>query len=141
MLNSSIANFFAILLQYNSKHRIALFTNCKKINNILLSYLTRNFSLIPLIFLCSSHSSVSFSICSLLSETSLPKFLTHLTRPLSHLSSHGLSSLIARLLSHCTGAGFWIFEVGGWISVDWRAGFGSLAWDWLIDGWIIWVDH
>ena len=69
-----------------------------------------------------------------------------------------LSSLIAQLLSHCTGAGFWIFEVGGWISVDRRAGFGSLGWDrlmvgldWLIGGfemvdpliggWIVWVDH
>ena len=69
-----------------------------------------------------------------------------------------LSSLIARPLSHCTGVGFWIFEVGGWISVDQRVGFGSLGWDWLmvgldrlisgfamvdllIGGWIVWVDH
>ena len=59
-----------------------------------------------------------FPICSLLSKASSPKFLTHLTRP----------------LSHCTDAGFWIFEVGGWISVDRRAGFGSLGWDRLMVG-------
>ena len=64
-----------------------------------------------------------FSIYSLLSEASLPKFLTHLTRP----------------LSHCTGAGFWIFEVGGWIGMDWQAGFGSLDWDRLMVGLDRWV--
>ena len=69
-----------------------------------------------------------------------------------------LSSLIAQPLSHCTGAGFWIFKVGSWISVDQQAGFGSLSWDrlmvgldqlisgfemvdLLIGGWIVWVDH
>ena len=69
-----------------------------------------------------------------------------------------LSSLIARPVSHCIGAGFWIFEVGGWINVDQRARFGSLGWDrlmvgldqlisgfemvdLLISGWIVWVDH
>ena len=137
MLNSSIANFFVILLQYNSKHRIVLFTNCKKNNNILFSYLTRNFSLIPLIFLCSSHSSFSFSICSLLSETSSPKFLTHLRnfspishdhslishRTASHLSSHDFS-LIAPVL----GFGFLRLEVGsawiGELGLDRWAGIG-----------------
>ena len=125
MVNSSIANFFAILLQYNSKHRIVLFTELQKNNNILFSFLPRNFSLIPLIFLCSSHSSFSFSICSLLCETSSPKFLTHLRnfppishghslishRTASHLSSHGFS-LIAPVL----GFGFLRLEVGSaWI--------------------------
>ena len=107
MVNGSIANFFAILLQYNSKHRIVLFTLLQK-KIIFYSYFTRNFSLIPLIF------SVLFSLfplCSLLSEASSPKFLTHLTWPLSHLSSHGLS-LIAPVL----GFGFLRLEVGlAWI--------------------------
>ena len=79
-------------------------------------------------------------------------------RGLAKLHMASLSSLIARPLSHCTSIGFWIFEVGGWISVDRRAGFGSLGCDrlmvgldrliggfemvdLLIDGWIGWVDH
>ena len=109
--------------------------NCKKKLILYSSYFSWNFSLIPLIF------SVLFSLFllflhllsplrSFIAKISHPslKFLTHLTRPLPHLSSHGLP------LSHCTGAGFWIFEVGGWISVDRRAGFGSLGWDRLIGG-------
>ena len=36
--NNSIVNFFAILLQYNSKHRIALFTVLQNNNNILLVF-------------------------------------------------------------------------------------------------------
>ena len=142
MLNSSIANFFAILLQYNSKHRIVLFTNCKKNNNILFSYLPRNFSLIPLIFLCSSFS---FSICSLFSETSSPKFLTHLRnfspishghslishRTASHLSSHGFS-LIAPVL----GFGFLRLEVrSAWIDELGLDRWAGIGW-WLV--WISW---
>ena len=113
IVNSSIANFFAILLQYNSKQRIAPFIVLQK--NIYIfysSYFPRNFSLIPLIFfVLFSLFLLYFSICSLLSEASSPKFLTHLTRPLSHLSLHGLS-LIASVL----GFGFLRLEVGSaWI--------------------------
>ena len=100
---------------------------CKKKKNI---YFT------PPISLKISLSSFSFFLfCSLSSFSVLhllsplwsfiaeishlsPKFLTHLTRP----------------LSHCTGAGIWIFEVGGWISIDRWAGFGSLGLKW----WICW---
>ena len=123
IVNSSIANFFAILLQYNSKHRIVLFTELQKnIYIILLLFHTKFLSSLSF-FLFSSHSSFSFSICSLLSEASSPKFLTHLTRPLSHLSSHGLS-LIAMVL----GFGFLRLEVGSaWIDelgLDRWAGIG-----------------
>ena len=131
LVNNSIANFFAILLQYNSKHRIVLFIELQKNNNILFSYLPRNFSLIPLIFLCSSHSSFSFSICSLLSETSSPKFLTHLRNfsPISHghfLISHRTACL--SLTALVLGFGFLRLEVGlawiGELGLDHWAGIG-----------------
>ena len=127
---------------------------CKKIYFFYSSYFPRNFSLILFIFsTLFSLFLLCFSIYSLLSEASSPKFLTHLTQPLSHLSSHDLS-LIAPVL----GFGFLRLEVGGWFSVDRRAGFGSLGWDrlmvgldqlingfemvdLLIGGWIVWVDH
>ena len=88
------------------------------------SYFPQNFSLIPLIFsVLFSLFLLCFSICSLLFEASSPKFLTHLTWPLSHLSSHGLS-LIALML----GFGFLRLEVGlAWISelgLDRWAGIG-----------------
>ena len=67
IVNNSIANFFAILLQYNSKHRIALFTVLQKKKNLLL--------LFPPKFL--SHPSHFF--CSLLS---LPSLFLHLLSPL-----------------------------------------------------------
>ena len=114
IVNDSIANFFAILLQYNSKHRIVLFTvlQQKKIYILLLLFHPKFLSH-PSHFFCSLLSLPSlFSICSLLFEASSPKFLTHLTRPLSQLSSHGLS-LIAPVL----GFGFLRLEVGlAWIS-------------------------
>ena len=124
IVNGSIANFFTILLQYNSKHRIVLFIVLQKKKKILLllfppkllSHPSHFFVLFSLFLLC-------FSICSLLSEASSPKFLTHLTWPLSHLSSHGLS-LIALVL----GFGFLRLEVGlTWISelgLDRWAGIG-----------------
>ena len=97
---------------------------CKKKKIFYSSYFPRNFSLIPLIFsVLFSLFLLCFSICSLLSEASSPKFLTHLTWPLSHLSSHGLS-LIALVL----GFGFLRLEVGlAWISelgLDRWAGIG-----------------
>ena len=80
---------------------------------IFYSYFTRNFSLIPLIFsVLFSLFLLCFSICSFLSKASSPKFLTHLTWPLSHLSSHGLS-----LSASVLGFGFLRLEVGlAWIS-------------------------
>ena len=97
---------------------------CKNKIIFYSSYFTRNFSLMPLIFsVLFSLFLLCFSICSLLSEASSPKFLTHLTWPLSHLSSHGLS-LIALVL----GFGFLRLEVGlAWISelgLDRWAGIG-----------------
>ena len=106
IVNGSIANFFVILLRYNSKHRIVLFTILQKKKKILLL-------LFPLKFL--SHPFHFF--CSLLS---LPSLFLHLLSPLwsfiaeiSHpFHTASLLSLITRPLSHRTGAGFWIFEVG-----------------------------
>ena len=95
------------------------------------SYFTRNFSLIPLIF------SVLFSLFLLYSPSALSSLKLH-HRNFSPISHSSLSSLISRPLSHCTGAGFWIFEVGGWISVDRWARFGSLGWDRLRWVWIDW---
>ena len=150
-VNGSIANFFAILLQYNSKHRIVLFTVLQKKNLYFTSPISPEISLSSLsFFLLSSLSSFSVSPSTL----SFLKLHRRNFSPISKIShpSHttSLSSLIARPLSHCTSTRFWIFEVGGWISVDRRAGFGSLGWDRLIDGfemvdlliggWIVWVD-
>ena len=134
IVNGSIANFFTILLQYNSMlHRIVLFTVLQK----------KNLYFTPPISLEISLSSLSFFLFSSLSSF----FVLHLLSPLWSLSSKFLTHL-TRPLSHCIGAGFWIFEVGGWISMDRRAGFGSLGWDQLmvgldrlIGGWIVWVDH
>ena len=103
---------------------------CKKKKNLLL--------LFPPKFL--SHPSHFF--CSLLS---LPSLFLHLLSPLysfiteiSHLShTASLSSLIAWPLFHCIGAGFWIFEVGGWIGelgLDCWAGIG---WWWVWIGWSV----
>ena len=111
MVNGSIANFFAILLQYNFKHRIVLFTVLQKKNiyiYIFYSYFTRNFSFIPLIFYSFSVSPSALSSLKLHRWNFSP--ISKIFHP-SHTPS--LSSLIARPLSHCTGAGFWIFEVGG----------------------------
>ena len=128
IIKGSIANFFALLLQYNSKHRIVLFIVLQKIYIYIYifysSYFSRNFSLIPFIFyVLFSLFLLCFFIYSLLSEGSSPKFLTHLTQPLSHLSSHDFS-LIALML----GFGFLRLEVGSaWISeldLDRWAGIG-----------------
>ena len=152
IVNGSIANFFAILLQYNSKHRIVLFTVLQKKKLYFTPPISLEISLSSLSFFLFSSLS-SFSVLHLLSP--LWSFIAEISHP-SHTAS--LSSLIAWPLSHCTGAGFWIFEVGGWISVDRWAGFGSLGWDrlmvgldrliggfemvdLLIGGRIIWVDH
>ena len=98
------------------------------------SYFTRNFSLIPLIF------SVLFSLFLLCSPSALSSLKLH-HRNFSPISHSSLSSLISRPLSHCTDAGFWIFEVGGWISgigelgLDRWAGIGlSVGLKW----WICW---
>ena len=137
IVNGNIANFFAILLQYNSKHRIVLFTVLqKKIYILLLLFHSTSLSF----FLFSSLS--SFSVLHLLSplwsfivEIShpSPKFLTHLTRPLSHLSLHGLS-LIAPML----GFGFLRLEVRlawiGELGLDCWAGIG---WWWVWIGWSV----
>ena len=161
IVNGSIANFFAILLQYNSKHRIVLFTILQKNIFFLLLLFPPKFLSHPFHFFYSLLSLPSLFLhllspfWSFIAEIShpSPKFLTHLTQPLSHLSSHDLS-LIAPVL----GFGFLRLEVGGWFSVDRRAGFGSLGWDrlmvgldrlingfemvdLLIGGWIVWVDH
>ena len=91
---------------------------------ILLLLFHQKFLSHPSHFFCSLLSLPSlFSICSLLSEASSSKFLTHLTRPLSHLSSHGLS-LIAPVL----GFGFLRLDVGlawiGKLGLDRWAGIG-----------------
>ena len=130
IVNGSIANFFAILLQYNSKHRIVLFTVLQKKNIYIFysSYFTRNFSLIPLIFsILFSLFLLCFSICSLLSEASSPKFLTHL-RNFSPIS-HGLS-LIAPVL----GFGFLRLRLDqrGSASWVWIVGLGSVGLKWWI---------
>ena len=132
IVNGSIAKFFAILLQYNSKHRIVLFTVLQKKKIIFYSYyFTRNFSLIPLIFFCSLLSLPSLflhllsPLWTFIAEIShpSPKFLTHLTWPFFHLSSHGLS-LIALVL----GFRFLRLEVGlawiGELGLDRWAGIG-----------------
>ena len=53
------------------------------------------------------------------------------------------ASLTSLLFKACTGVGFWILDFGGWISVDRRAGFGSMGGDRLIGGfgsvdWWVW---
>ena len=118
IVNNSITNFFAILLQYNSKHRIALFIVLQKKYIYIYIYILLLFPLKflshPSHFFCSLLSLflLCFSICSLLFEVSSSKFLTHLTQLLSHLSSHGFS-LIAPVL----GFRFLRLEVGSaWIS-------------------------
>ena len=71
MVYITIANFFTILLQYNSKHRIALFTVLQNNNNILLvfspetSLSSKLFAqaLLSLFLLC-------FSLCSLSTQSS-----------------------------------------------------------------------
>ena len=131
IVNDSIANFFAILLQYNSKHRIVLFTVLQKKKIIFYSsYFTRNFSPIPFIF------SVLISLFLICSPSALSSLKLHRRNfspifEISHPSyTASLSSLIAWPLSHCTGAGFWIFEVGvgsAWIDelgLDRWAGIG-----------------
>ena len=96
IVNPSIANFFAILLQYNSKGRIHCSSIVKKKKIYIYIYIfydaffLQNFSLISLIIsvlfflflLC-------FSICSLIFEASSLKFLTHLRNfsPISEASS------------------------------------------------------
>ena len=124
----------------------------KKKNYILLLLFHPKFLSHPSYFFLFSSLS-SFFVLHLLCP--LWSFIAEISHP-SHTAS--LSSLIAQPLSHCTGAGFWIFEVGGWISVDRWARFGSLHWDrlmvgldrligvfemvdLLIGGWIVWVDH
>ena len=138
MVNSNIANFFAILLQYNSKHRIVLFTNCKKNNNILFS-IYPGFSLSSLSFFCALLTLPSLSPSALsslklhhqnfspISEISHPSHTATLSsliaRPLSHLSSHGFS-LLAPVLDF----GFLRLEVGstwiGKLGLDHWAGIG-----------------
>ena len=144
IVNGSIADFFAILLQYNSKHRIVLFTVVQKKKYIYIYiYFTP-----PISSKFLSHPSHFF--CSLLSLPSLflhllsplwsfiaeishpsPKFFTHLTRPLSHLSSHSLS-LIALVL----GFGFLRLEVGlAWIGKLGLDHWVGIGWWWV---WISW---
>ena len=133
IVNGSIVNFLQYC--YSKILKIELYCSqyCKKIYIYIFysSYFPRNFSLIPFIFsVLFSLFLLCFFICSLLSEASSPKFLTHLTRPLSHLSSHDFS-LIALML----GFGFLRLEVGSaWISelgLDRWAGIGR---------WWIWID-
>ena len=68
IVNGSIANFFTILLQYNSKHRIVLFTVLQK----------KNLYFTPPISLEISLSSLSFFLFSSLSSF----FVLHLLSPL-----------------------------------------------------------
>ena len=89
IVNGSIANFFAILLQYNSKHRIVLFIVLQK-----KKYFT------PPIFPEISLSSLSFFLFSSLSSFSVsPSALSSLKLHRRNFSpiSHGLS-----LISHRT---------------------------------------
>ena len=107
--------------------------NCKKII-IFYSPIYPVISLSFLSFFCAlltlpSLSPVALSSLKLHGQNFSP--ISEISHP-SHTAT--LSSLIARLLSHCTGAGCWIFEVRGWISVGRRAGFGSLGWDRLMVG-------
>ena len=108
--NSSIAKFFSILLQYNSKYRIFLFIVLQKNIYIFYAfYFTRNFSLIPFIF------SILFYLFLLCSPSALSSLKLHRRNfsPISEIShpsyTTSLSSLIAWPLFHCTSAGFWIF--------------------------------
>ena len=113
----AVLQIFLQYCYYNTILNIELYCSqyCKKIYIYIFYsfYFTRNFSLIPLIFsVLFSLFLLCFSICSLLSEASSPKFLTHHTRSLSHLSSHG-PFLIAPML----GFGFLRLEVGSaWIN-------------------------
>ena len=142
IVNGSIANFFAILLQYNSKHRIVLFIVLQKKKNILLLLFPPKFLSHPSHFFYSLLSLPSLflhllsPLWSFIAEIShpSPKFLTHLTQPLSHLSSHDLS-LIAPVL----GFGFLRLEVGlawiGELGLDCRVGIGGFEMvDLLIGG-------
>ena len=92
--NSSIAKFFSILLQYNSKYRIFLFIVLQKkyIYIFYAFYFTRNFSLIPFIF------SILFSLFLLCSPSALSSLKLHRRNfsPISHdlsLISHRSASL------------------------------------------------
>ena len=97
IVNPGIANFFAILLQYNSKGRIHCSSIFLKIIYIYLyiyifhdAFFLQNFSLISLIiYVLFSLFILCFSICSLIFEASLLKFLTHLRNfsPISKASS------------------------------------------------------
>ena len=122
MVNPTIANFFAILLQYNSKAKIVLQQYSKK-NNILFTFFSRNFSLLYLIIsVLFSLFLLCFSICSLFSSD--PNTIHPHPSPSLKLHMASLSSFI----------------------VDRRAGFGSVdggfeTVDLMIGGWIGWVDH
>ena len=104
--NSSIAKFFSILLQYNSKYRIFLFIVLqKKIYIFYAFYFTRNFSLIPFIF------SILFSLFLLCSPSALSSLKLHRRNfsPILHglsLISHRMASLS---LHQC-----WVLDFLGW---------------------------
>ena len=96
IVNGSIANFFTILLQYNSKHRIVLFTELQKKINILLLLFQLKFLSHPSHFFCSLLTLPSLSPSAL----SSPKLHCQNFSPISEIShpSHTAtsSSLIAR---------------------------------------------
>ena len=123
IVNGSIANFFAILLQYNSKHRIALFTVLQKKKNILLLFPPKFLSH-PSHFFCSPLSSFSVS----------PSTLSSLKLHCRNFSpiSHGLS-LIALVL----GFGFLRLEVG----LAWIGKLGLDRWVWNSGSVNWWVDR
>ena len=125
IVNGSIANFLQYC--YSKILKIELYCSqyCKKIYiYILLLLFPPKFLSHPFHFFCSL-----LSLSSLFLHMLSPfwSYIAEISHP-SHTTS--LSSLIARLLPHCTDVGFWIFEVRGWISMDQRTGFGSLGWDW-----------
>ena len=112
IVNGSIANFFTILLQYNSKHRIVLFTVLQKKNLYFTPPISLEISLSSLSFFLFSSLS-SFFVLHLLSPlwSLSSKFLTHL-RNFSPIS-HGLS-----LISHRTASlsvhRCWVLDFWGW---------------------------
>ena len=124
-VNSSIANFFTILLQYNSKHRIVLFTELQKKNNIILFLFQLKFLSHPSRFFCSLLTLPSLSPSAL----SSPKLHCQNFSPISHghfLISHRTACL--SLIAPVLGFGFLRLEVGlawiGELGLDHWAGIG-----------------
>ena len=141
IVNGSIANFLQYC--YDTILNIELYFSqyCKKIYFFYSSYFPRNFSLILFIFsTLFSLFLLCFSIYSLLSEASSPKFLTHLQNfsPISHnlsLISHRTTSLSLHQ--------YWVLDFWGWrleVGLAWIDELGldrwaGIGWWWVWIGW------